>query len=157
MDNGKQGWMKADASDTVGGQTGATQVMLRFGDIFGAGSGQIPTDAQILSAQLELEVLEDGESLAFHRLLQAWQDSATWNTFDNGIQTDGGEAEPQPDLLSGRVNSSVLSLDVTTSVQAWLDDPSTNYGWVVLSNSEDGVSFRSANGNGLPRLTVTYQ
>ena len=149
--------MKADASDTVGGQTGAMQTVLRFEDIFGAGPGRIPAHAQILSAQLELEVNDGGPSLDFHRILQAWQDSATWDSFQNGIQTDGVEAERQPDVQSGRVTGPVLRLDVTTSVQAWLDDPSTNYGWVLLSNSDDGVGFRSADGNGPPRLTVTYQ
>jgi choice-of-anchor B domain-containing protein len=145
--------LKADLENT-GGQV---QALIRFSDIFGASSNQIPIYApQIISATLQLQVTNAGNSLSLHRLRQTWQDSATWNSWTNGIQTNGIEAVATADAVTGSVSVGLLSIDVRTSLQAWLADPSTNLGWVILNSGTDGVDVDSAQGTVKPRLTVVY-
>ncbi len=145
--------LKADLENN-GGQV---QALIRFADLFGASTNQIPLfSSQIISATLQLQITNPGNSLSLHRLQQSWQDSATWNSWVNGIQTNGVEALATADAVTGSVSAGLLSIDVRASLQAWLTEPSANLGWVILNSGTDGVDFDSAQGTLKPRLTVVY-
>ncbi len=135
---------------------GEVQGLLRFDNLFGDGVGQIASNAKILSASLELQVTDHGDDMHFHRMLESWTDGATWNSLGNGVQTDGVEALSSSDVLTGDVNTGLLTLDVTQSLQAWLADPSSNYGWVITPTGSNGVDFYSSEGSNAPRLVVDF-
>ncbi|MCE9665879.1 Ig-like domain-containing protein [Halomonas sp. M5N1S17] len=134
---------------------GEMQVLVRFDDIFGDATGQIPQGATILSATLELRTTTSGDGATLHRMLRPWSDGDTWDSLQNGIQADGVEALAQPDLETGFVTTGTTRLDVTTSLQAWADGQA-NLGWAFLPLGPDGWSFDSAEGNTPPRLIVEY-
>ena len=144
--------LNVDASD----RGGPVQSLLRFDNLFGDGPGQIASNAKILSASLELQVFDHGDDLTFHRMLQDWSDTATWNSLGNGVQANGIEAVSTPDVVTSDVNEGTLSVDVTQSLQAWLADPSSNHGWAILPTSYNGVDFYSSEGAIAPRLVVDF-
>src|SRR3712207_2498704 len=73
----------------------ASQVLLRFSDIFGSGSGQIPLGAQIISATLTLQTTnigstnDTGSGAKLHRMLASWSETDTWDKMGDGVQADG--------------------------------------------------------------------
>ena len=145
--------LNVDASD----RGGAVQGLIRFDDIFGNQTGQIGSNAEIVSARLELDVDNRGDSLEFHRMAQSWSDNSTWNSLGNGIQANGREALSTADATTGSVSTGPLSVDVTNSIKAWQSDPSSNYGWAILPTGNNGVDFDSSEGATKPRLVVEYK
>ncbi len=147
--------------DDPGGSGLASQILLRFDDVFGDGPGQIPTGpgVTIKWAQLELTTTNTGAGGALHRMLQPWNDGDTWDQFGNGVQADGVEALSTADLIAGEnggVPMNLSSFDVTASLQAWLAAPESNLGWALLPVSGSGWDFYSAEGATPPRLIVNY-
>ena len=160
VDNSLAAELSVDTDDP-GGSGLASQVLLRFDNIFGDGSGQIPTGpgVTITSARLELTTTNPGNGGALHRMLQPWSDSDTWDLLHGGVQANGVEAFPIADLVAGEnggVAVNVSSFDVTVSLQAWLADPESNLGWAFLPFEGDGWDFYSAEGAAPPRLIVNY-
>ncbi len=130
------------------------QSIIRFEDLFGSQIGQIGLEHTITSAVLEIDVSDSGDSFTVHELLQNWSDNSTWNSWGNGIQANGVEAASTPVFTTGSVNTGILQIDVTASLQAWQADPTTNYGWAFLPTGSGGVDFDSAEGGNAPRLIV---
>ena len=139
--------------------------MIRFNNIFGTGDGQIPTGAQIESAELVLHTsdLTDAQSpntITLHRLLQNWTEAgAVWDTF-NGFATNGIEAiQAENDSVIPNVRNGFVSFDVTESLYA-LSMGATDMGWVLLPGGGNGWQFDSsehANVLFRPQLNVTYR
>ena len=144
--------MDVDAS----GDLGKVESLLRFDDLFGNSSGQIPENAQIVSAQLQIDASDSGGGLKLHRMLQDWNDDDTWNDFGDGIQTNGIEATTDADAITGAIAIGEVSIDLTDSVQQWQTDPELNYGWAVLPISSDGLDFGSSESSSPPSLIVEY-
>lgn len=146
------------------------QGLIRFDGLFGApGTGRIPAGAQILSAWLTLEVVEDIDAPSLpdfflHRVLVDWNEQSTWNSLGGGLQV-GSELAPNPIVILGdnnRDGDGLRHLDVTAIVQAWAAG-APNYGFAILpeiiSLKDDGIEIASREyGNRLlrPRLEVTY-
>ncbi|MFV2068718.1 MAG: DNRLRE domain-containing protein, partial [Pirellulales bacterium] len=142
-------------SDEPPGTGRDAQGLLRFDGLFGNGNLQIGLQEAILSAQLELEVTNVGDTLALHGMLQAWNANDTWNSFGgNGIQADGVEATVEPVALASASALGRLTIDVTAAVQQWQQNPLLNHGLVVLPTGNNGVDFWSAEGFVPPRLVV---
>ncbi|HPM81731.1 MAG TPA: DNRLRE domain-containing protein, partial [Candidatus Anammoximicrobium sp.] len=134
------------------------QVLLRFDQLIGSGPGQIPVGAKILSADLVVDVNNDGAGAKLHRLLTPWDvDTETWNSFANGVaprnttggvQADDAEARTAYDsqigvaALNGATGIVPTQIGVTADVQAWADGQA-NYGWAFLPwpNGTDGWAF----------------
>ena len=72
------------------------------------------------------------------------------------MQNDGVEAVATADVASGAAAIGVLSINMLTSLQAWLAAPASNRGWVFLPTGSDGVDFYSAEGTTPPKLSVSY-
>ncbi len=130
------------------------QGLMRFDNLFGEQAGQIAQNANINSAVLELDVSKLGDSLLVYEMRQNWLDSASWNSFSNGIHTNGVEAASTPVAVTGPVSTGILQIDVTASLQAWQANPTTNYGWAFLPEGHIRVDFDSAEGSNAPRLVV---
>jgi hypothetical protein len=143
-----------DASEPQGSGNDA-QALVRFGDIVGDGDGQIPPGSTVDGATLEVETTNDGDGAAVHRMLTGWSDDDTWASLGDGVQADGNEATADPDTETGAVGEGVTAIDVTASVQAWVDGES-NDGWAFLPLGTDGWDFSTAEGGTPPRLSVNY-
>jgi hypothetical protein len=151
----------ATTSVRVDGQSPVSHGLLRFDGIFGSAAGQIPADAQIVSATLTLRTIDPGDTVEFHRMLTDWSDVNTWNFFTDGLSADGVEmlsdvdAVFTPELPIPRVDA----IDVTASVQAW-SDGMPNHGWGIIPTGPDGWLFQSSESTVIsnrPLLTVTYE
>lgn len=142
------------------------QALIRFGNLFASDGGPIPNGATISSATLRLVVgtgAGTAQQIGFHRMKGAWTALANWNTFGAtpwnttpGIQLDNVEANTTPDT-STTIPDGVNTITVTSSLQAWLASPASNFGWVLNQTADDSVTFSSSDNATTadrPRLTV---
>ncbi|MBD3319217.1 DNRLRE domain-containing protein [Candidatus Woesearchaeota archaeon] len=114
------------------------------------------------------------QNMAVHRIQQSpprdWQETlVTWNTYDgtNSWTSAGGDfnatATDVVSISSADLNS-FIAWNVTTDVQAFVQNSSLNFGWILKDNTESTNSIRrdfyskeySGNTSLLPRLTVNY-
>lgn len=153
--NGSTGVLNVDRSDPRGSGH-PVQALVRFDDIVGSASGQIPSGASVSSATLTVETTGRGDGAALHRMRRNWSESDTWDSLGDGVQADGSEAASSADVETGSVSTGPTAIDVTTSVRAWVDG-SANYGWAFLPSGRDGWDFYSAEGATPPTLTVTFE
>lgn len=134
--------------------------LIRFDNIFGPGAGQIPAGATIQSATLTVVVVDASVAPAgsVHESLADWAEaSANWSNF-------GGEPGVQGDetgvlVASAPIPLGTANINVTSSLQAWIGNPSANYGWLFIPNSTDGVEVHSSEAATItnrPLLSVTY-
>ncbi len=137
------------------------QGLILFNNIFGAGTGQIPTGATIVSASLRLYASGGtAGTISAHRMLVSWTEASTWNSLTSGIQTDGVEAEVAADgtYVGTGATGYITITGLEQSVQAW-SSGATNYGWALLNSGTDGLQFDSSEGatvNQRPQLIVVY-
>ncbi|QDU70997.1 DNRLRE domain-containing protein [Mucisphaera calidilacus] len=133
--------------------------LLMFDNIFGDEAGQIPTDetTRILLAELILTGTNPGTGANLHRMLQAWSDDATWagDFGGDGIQNDGVEAVAVADAFTSGMTGTV-TIEVTKSLEAWLADPTSNFGWLFSPIGGDGWDFDTSEGANAPMLRVYY-
>ena len=116
-----------------------------------------PSGAVITSATLTLNVTDGtSEPFSLHRMLTGWTEGSTWNSFGNGIQTNGTEAASTADVTLASLARGTRSINVTQSVQAWADG-GPNFGWAFLMSGGNGWEFTSSEGAVAPRLTVDYE
>lgn len=145
-----------DSDDPPG--TGQDNVaLLRFDSIFGGGANQIPAGAQITSATLTYDVINEGGVANVYESAVAWSESVTWNGFGASPGVQSADLGAFVGNAAGTIGT--RSLDVTTNVAAWSADPSSNHGWLFLPASTDGCEFRSsenATGSLRPTLTVVF-
>ncbi|WP_158222642.1 choice-of-anchor I family protein [Rhodopirellula sp. MGV] len=145
----------------------ASQVLLRFADMFGDGPGQIPADAIITSANLVVYTDNTGDGGEFYRMASDWDPAtATWDAFGNGIQVDSGEVVGQAQSQIGTAGGGGATgtgehfVSVLPDIQAWANGE-TNNGWLMegWTNNTDGWAFRSSeNGDPTtgPRLVIEW-
>jgi hypothetical protein len=145
----------------------ASHILLRFTNLVGEALGQIPTNAVIVAADLQLFVLNSGDGGTLHRLLVPWDaDNATWLSMGGGVQLDGVQARAEFDSQwgvsggSGSTREGTVTVSVTPDVQAWFAGAS-NHGWAVIgwTNATDGTGVapsESANLTQRPHLQVYW-
>jgi hypothetical protein len=149
----------------------------------------IPAGSTITSVRLDLMVsrTQSGEqTVGLYRLLEDWSEGpsdapgeegsgtppaagdVTWThrEFPGTLWSTPGASFAQSASatlqVAGVGNYSFSSSpELVADVQAWLDDPSSNFGWAVLLSSPPSRSakrFNSReNSSGRPTLTVTYE
>jgi tartrate-resistant acid phosphatase type 5 len=144
-----------------------SMALLRFGNLIGGAAGQVPAGALIDSATLTLDIVSSGSGMSVHQMIRNWTVSDTWNTLANGISADGVEAVAAPVAVIGSgaagatVGTGALMVDVTASVQAWVDGEANN-GWALrwLEGGSNGLDFRSSEAvtaSLRPKLTVNFR
>ncbi|HOX57220.1 MAG TPA: DNRLRE domain-containing protein [Candidatus Paceibacterota bacterium] len=145
-------------------------VLLRFDNIFGTGAGKVTPGSKVHVAVLELTSINadaQGAGGQFHHVLKPWNDADTWNTWVNGVQTDGVEAAVSPTVtipvegFGVSVQPTRHHIEITADVQAWASGTLANNGWAIMPWDEgsNGWAFNSANNatvNTRPLLRVYY-
>jgi len=154
----------------VGGTNDNEQSLVRFDNIVGNATNQLPSGAMVHAAVLDLAAIignAPGAGGQFHALLQPWQDTtATWDFWTNGIQTDGLEAAVSPTAVVGNASlfpdaqATTHHVLLTSDVQAWANG-SPNYGWAIMPwpGGTDGWGVASAEATVVetrPQLRVYY-
>ncbi|MCY2977030.1 MAG: DNRLRE domain-containing protein, partial [Planctomycetota bacterium] len=154
-----------DARDI--GVDNESQTLIQFSNIIGISISQIPAGAQIISAELVVDVTNPGAGGKLHRMLTPWSNSVTWNSFVGGVQANGIEASS---VFTAQVGNATLSpiapldtnfsIDVTTDVRAWASG-SPNHGWAFLpwTGGTDGWAFspsEAANLDLRPSLRIEW-
>jgi hypothetical protein len=165
--------IRADAPTTAYGNTNPLTVdldtsatihsLIRFDNLIGVATGQIPSDATVLSAKLKLWTLASTGNttnpVEVHRMLKDWTTSATWASIGNGVHPDDVTAAATPDFAyAPKVAGEPFFFDVSDSLQKWLDG-APNYGWALLPTGADDYTFQSAEAATLaqrPLLEVSY-
>ncbi len=148
--------LNVDNYDVSGG---VSQVLLRFDSLVGEAADQIPPGASVSSAILRLNSLDTGNGGHLHAMLRSWSDTDTWNSLTNGVAPDDVEAMSIADGSIGANSVGDVDLNVTGTVQSWVNGAITNNGWVVLPNGTDGWHIASAEygtAGYRPELIVTF-
>ncbi len=138
--------------------------LVRFQQLFEVEGGPIPFDATIVSASLHYVAEADGGDADLHEVLVDWTEGTTHETFGPtpGLQPSEDYDPVAVGEASGDVDGPFEAhrVDVTASVVRWLDDPSANFGWVLVPRDSDGVAVRSSEHEVLldrPRLVITWE
>lgn len=154
-------------------------------------AAQLPADATILSATLQLHMSRSNDgspvSVGLYRATSDWGEGssaasgnqgqgaaaaagdATWlHTFhDTALwETPGGDFVPTATVTSTVGDIGLYtwaSLDLVDELQQWLNEPSTNHGWVLVGDESVASTAKrfSSRENGTstnqPQLTILYQ
>jgi hypothetical protein len=161
-------WGSDDGLRISGRENGSERMLVRF-DL----DGHIPFWANIHSAKLGLFAWSRrtlyGLRISAYDVLRHWDaDEATWNEAyalsawgTPGCEQVGGDREGNP--VASRFayfTNYFYEWDITSLVQQWVADPSTNHGLVLIGHPVDqDLRFRSSEWRVLeqrPRLSVVY-
>jgi hypothetical protein len=110
--------------------------LIRFDNLIGSASWQIPPGSSVQSASLIYDVYNSGGLSEVHEMVTPWDESETWNSFQ--ARTYSQQVLTTASGLMGQ-----QSCDVTSSIQSYLDG-ATNRGWVFLPTNNDGVEIFSS-------------
>ncbi len=157
LPNGDNTWVGWDTDNPYG--SGYLKYgLIRFDNIIGSGISRVPLGATIQTATLSYVVENAGVAGDVNEVTIDWDEAVTYDSF-------GGEPGVQPDEYGASVGTAfgspagVHSLDVTSSLVAWVNNPSVNHGWIFRPTDSDGVDFWSSEVGPIddrPTLTVAY-
>lgn len=125
--------------------------LIKFPDIIGDATGQVPLGSTVNEAVLEITVTNAGGLQEVYQVTEGWEEpTATWNGF----------ATPGSPGVKGRATSFTppvgrIRVDITAVVQAWANDE-PNHGILIASTSSNGADYDSSESATPPKLTVTY-
>jgi len=141
--------------------------LLRF-DLSSISAGKTVT-----AAQLSFNVVNTSSgSYTFYALKRTWDEAqVNWNRALTGTnwQTAGasGSNDRETTALGTFPSSSTGSITITLNaagiakLQSWINDPASNYGFILLNYSNsDGLDLSSSEASTVsqrPKLTITYQ
>ncbi|GAB4544974.1 MAG: hypothetical protein Tsb0014_39100 [Pleurocapsa sp.] len=146
------------------------QTLLKFDDIIGDETGQIPENAKIDRASLKLTLSDDIDHPFYEPEFQVyfmtrdWNESSTWDSLDNGLTKDR-DFDALINTFPGDNDSNgynIRHIDITEAVQRWANGES-NYGLGIMSESirgnDDGITLFSSEASQImyrPVLEVEY-
>jgi len=152
----------AVASINIDGATPHGHGVVKFPNLFGAGPGQAPLGATILSAQFQVNCTNVGNTVNVYRLLEDWVESeATWNQRAGGVSwgnagADGPVSRASAGAAMAFGATGWRTADLTALVQEW-SNGAPNHGFVMTDGGADGVDYDSSESANPPVMTVTYQ
>jgi len=152
-------------------------------------TGALPPGARILSAKLTLmltKTISGPQNVSVHRLLSEWGEGtshavgeegtgassttgdATWiHTFFSSQfwLTPGGDFVSTPSAthsVGSTVTNTWAGTGLMADLQTWLNNPTTNHGWLVVgAEAVAGSAKRFGSSEGpltlQPKLTITYE
>lgn len=117
------------------------------------------TGGRITSAELKMSQFDPGNLgslISGHRMYSTWNEGSTWSSL-GGPSPDGSTAAVAPSFLIEHPQSIGLkSMNVKDDVNAWVNEGVDNQGWLIVSDSSNGLDFRSSETTDGPELIVTY-
>ncbi len=125
----------------------------------------IPAGSVVSSAVLQFYVTAEGQGFNMHRMLAPWLESSTYSSLVDGVAPDDVEAASAVDGNWPGVNDYFGYITVTVpaaTIQAWIDAPATNNGWLMVSTDipgGDGQQLASRENGTLewhPKLSIDY-
>ncbi|MDO9031469.1 MAG: hypothetical protein Q7V09_13610 [Hydrogenophaga sp.] len=136
------------------------QILLRFNNIFGSGSSQVPLGATINSATLGVYVYDGdaSESVQVYRMLAGWTEASTWSSLSSGVSRNDVEASSaQLAAVADTGATGFQNLTVTSAVAAW-SAGATNNGFLIRGDDAAWGIYTSeyATAANRPKLTVVY-
>ena len=135
----------------------------------------IPTNAVLESASLSLRPVKAprnfaGSAFGLHRVVRAWGAEATWanRSADAVWGAPGGLVEV--DYTSNRVAGAFVpdrgdyvfgsTNELFADLSAWIVDPATNHGWILITDQEHvgstALHFGSSESTTPPELRIRY-
>ncbi len=171
------------AGKTGGAGPGALRAILAF-DL----ASEIPQGATITNVDLTMTVLQAGggssnDAYTLHRVEQDWGEGtsnadggagapsttndATWiHTFfdTNSWINPGGDFASSPSATESVGGTGPVTWgstpDLVSDVQTWLDDPTANYGWILIGNEIRNGSARQfaarESSSSAPQLAISF-
>ncbi len=152
-------------SINIDGQTPHAHALIKFPNIIGSDVGQIPANAEIVSATLTAECTNIGSTMSAYLLNENWvEGEATWNNRTSGQPwsnpgADGTTSRSGPAVSWSCTTTGFKSFDMTPFVSSW-SAGTPNYGIVVTDGGIDGVDLNSSEhitAGSRPQLAVTYR
>jgi hypothetical protein len=149
-------------------------------------ASRLPAGATVTSASLSLymrKTVSGPQTVRMHRAARAWGEGSSYATGGNGVQATPGDvtwtdtfypgqkwSQPGGDFLAQLSASQVVddlgwytwsSAQLTADVQAMLDNPQNDFGWILIGNETGQKTtkmFGSRTGfsHEVPYLTVSY-
>ena len=150
-----------NSSTDANNDGGESQCLMRFDDIVGTASGQVPQFATVHKARLYVSAFDQGSTVNLHRMLVPFDRACTWNSLVSGVSADGMEAARHKDSFTfGKIaaDSSEIIFDVTDTVQDWVNGEPA-HGWVFLNTGGNGWDFYSSEFDAIhqrPKLVIEY-
>jgi len=119
---------------------------------------QIPAGSVLQSASITLHIVNHsgGQLYTLHKATKDWnEDSATWNSL--GGDFDSASSGIMSSNTLG-TNSALLNAQGISVLQGWLDNPDSNFGFMITaeSGSTNGFEFKSSNSSIKPKLEITF-
>lgn len=119
--------------------------VIRFDNLVGNSSGQIPPNSEVISAVLSLYITDPGDAAFVHELLVPFDDQGDLNDFNGGV-----EPRPGTDYNPTRVTTTpqpsatgvYLDIDVTESLKK-IAAGEEFHGWIFIPTGGGGVDLYS--------------
>ena len=171
-----EGWsetnLSGEASLTIDQEDGSygygeTSALIRFPDAFGQSEGQIPKEAEIVSAWLHLYISNPGGLVQAYEVLEDWvEDEVTWESRSDDLgpwQVAGAAAHPSHatkvlDEFEG-IEGDWVTLSIDSAVEFWAQRPDENFGVLLQAQSDDGTDIPSSEAMDAtlrPMMTVVF-
>ena len=142
-----------------------TLALIKFGNVFGTGANQAPTDVPVAKAWLVVTTGENSQNAAtngdwtIHSVLRNWTTSSTYTSFGTtpGLQVADGDISPALGLETGIITGSEIWFDVTSYLESVRSGAADNGLAVLASGTADGwqIHFNgSTEATARPRLVV---
>jgi hypothetical protein len=151
---------------TVDSSPDIERSLVKFNDIIGFGANKIPYGSTISSATFRLTVYDTGDNPNFYEFLESWnEDEATYlYRTDSDLWSSVGFAtspsiNPTSIGYMGTSTAGTKALDVTTTLQRWVDRDIENNGFAIQPIGSGNVLFRSkeyTTQSERPRLSATF-
>jgi hypothetical protein len=141
-------------------------ILIKWGNL------NIPAGSTVQSASIRVKVTNMSvQSYELYQLRRDWDDGlATWTQYTGGASWQIAGAEGSNDRGSSAVGSITTSATGFKTfnlnaagialVQSWVDDPASNYGFIITdSSADDGLditSRESSTPDDRPKLTIVY-
>lgn len=156
QNNGTYQYLQFDFDPTT-----SQEGLVRFPDIFGPNTGQIPPGSTINSCTLTLIFTAASTSThTVHQVFTGWDaNTATWNNFGTspgGVSGTDYAAAAAATFVPSPVGAHTF--DITSVCQAWCDG-ATNEGVIILDTTTSGSQCYSDNSASVadhPLLTVDF-
>jgi hypothetical protein len=152
----------SDATIKVDGLSPNAHGVIKFLNIFDNDGGPVPVGSSIVSATLEVNCTNTGNTMNLYRLTQEWvEGEATWNQRAAGVSwsnpgADGSGSNAGIPLNGDCSSTGWRTINITQFVQEW-SSGAPNFGIVLIDSGTDGVVFDSSESANPPVLRVSYQ